>query len=73
VRVVDMDPSLEGRSREVVVKIAADQKPVPPTRQEFERVEFEGLTVTPRTSTMAAAPAGAAAARGWRSRCALPV
>ena len=32
VRVVDMDPALEGRSREVVVKISADRPPVPPTR-----------------------------------------
>src|SRR5215470_6836426 len=47
VRVVDMDPTLEGRSREVVVKIAADRMPVPPTRQPFEPVEFENLTVTP--------------------------
>jgi hypothetical protein len=47
VRVVDMDQALEGRSREVVVKIAADRMPVPPTRAPFEAVEFEGLTVTP--------------------------
>ncbi len=47
VRVVDMDPALEGRSREVVVKIAADRPPVPPTRAPFEPVEFENLTVTP--------------------------
>src|SRR5215470_129031 len=47
VRVVDMDPALEGRSREVVVKIAADRAPVPPTRAPFEPVEFENLTVTP--------------------------
>jgi hypothetical protein len=47
VRVVDMDPSLEGRSREVVVKIAADRMPVPPTRAPFEAIEFENLTVTP--------------------------
>lgn len=47
VRVVDMDPALEGRSREVVVKIAADRAPVPPTRTPFELVEFENLTVTP--------------------------
>ena len=46
-RVVDMDPELEGRSRETVVKIIADRLPVPPTRQPFEPVEFEGLTVTP--------------------------
>jgi hypothetical protein len=46
-RVVDMDPELEGRSREVVVKIIADRAPVPPTRQVFEPVEFDGLLVTP--------------------------
>ena len=47
VRVVDMDPELEGRSREVVVKVLADREPVPPTRTPFELVEFENLTVTP--------------------------
>jgi hypothetical protein len=47
VRVVDLDPELAGRSREVVVKIVADRMPVPPTRQPFEPVEFENLTVTP--------------------------
>lgn len=47
VRVVDMDPELTGRSREVVVKILADRMPVPPTRAPFEAVEFENLTVTP--------------------------
>ena len=46
-RVSDMDPELAGRSRETVVKIIADRMPVPPTRQPFEQVEFEGLTVTP--------------------------
>ncbi len=46
-RVVDMDPDLEGRSREVVVKILADREPAPPTRAPFEAVEFEGLQVTP--------------------------
>ena len=46
-RVADMDPELEGRSREVVVKILADHKPVPPTGQPFEPVEFENLMVTP--------------------------
>jgi hypothetical protein len=34
-------------SRETVVKILADREPVPPTRQPFELVEFEGLQVTP--------------------------
>jgi hypothetical protein len=46
-RVVDMDPDLEGRSRETVVKILGDRMPVPPTRAPFEAVEFEGLVVTP--------------------------
>ena len=46
-RVMDMDPDLEGRSREVVVKIIAERMPVPPTRQPFEPVEFDGLVVTP--------------------------
>ena len=46
-RVSDRDPNLEGRSREVVVKILADRKPVPPTSTPFELVEFEGLLVTP--------------------------
>jgi hypothetical protein len=46
-RVVDMDPELEGRSREVVVKILADREPAPPTRTPFEQVEFESLQVTP--------------------------
>ena len=47
-RVVDMDPELEGRSREVVVKILADRMPAPPTRTPFELVEFENLR-SPRT------------------------
>lgn len=46
-RVMDMDPGLEGRSREVAVKILADVQPVPPTGAMFEPVEFEGLMVTP--------------------------
>jgi len=46
-RVMDMDPDLEGRSREVVVKMITDRMPVPPTRTPFEAVEFEGLVVTP--------------------------
>jgi hypothetical protein len=46
-RVMDMDPALEGRSREVVVKILGDKMPVPPTRAPFEPVEFDGLLVTP--------------------------
>jgi hypothetical protein len=47
VRVVDLDPDLAGRSREVVIKVIADRMPVPPTRAPFEAVEFENLTVTP--------------------------
>ena len=46
-RVVDLDPELAGRSREVVVKILADRMPTPPTRAPFEPVEFDALTVTP--------------------------
>jgi hypothetical protein len=50
-RVSDRDQGLEGRSREVVVKILADRKPVPPTGTAFELVEFEGLQVTPYVDT----------------------
>jgi hypothetical protein len=46
-RVSDRDRGLEGRSREVVVKILADRMPSPPTGTAFELVEFEGLRVTP--------------------------
>ena len=46
-RVMDMDPELDGRSREVAVKILADVQPVPPPGGMFEPVEFEGLVVTP--------------------------
>ncbi|WFE32930.1 MULTISPECIES: transcriptional regulator [unclassified Micromonospora] len=45
-RVMDMDPELGSRSREVAIKILADVQPVPPVGP-FERVEFEGLNVTP--------------------------
>jgi hypothetical protein len=47
VRVIDLDPALEGRSREIVVKVSSDRLPVPPTRTPFEPVQFDGLTVTP--------------------------
>ena len=46
-RVVDMDPELEGRARETMVKIIADREPAPPTRTPFELVEFDNLQVTP--------------------------
>ncbi|GAA0358854.1 plasmid replication, integration and excision activator [Actinoallomurus spadix] len=46
-RVMDMDPELDGRSREIAVKILADVQPVAPTGAPFEPVEFEGMTVTP--------------------------
>src|SRR4051794_6601670 len=45
-RVMDMDPELDGRSREVAVKILADVQPVAPTGAPFEPVEFAGMTVT---------------------------
>ncbi|MEV0128986.1 transcriptional regulator [Dactylosporangium sp. NPDC050688] len=46
VRVMDMDPDLAGRSREVAVKISANVQPVPDGAG-FSPVEFEGMTVTP--------------------------
>ena len=46
-RVSDRDHGLEGRSREVVVKILTDRMPSAPTGAAFELVEFEGLQVTP--------------------------
>ncbi|RVX45455.1 hypothetical protein EDD27_8254 [Nonomuraea polychroma] len=46
-RVMDMDPELGSRSREVSVKILAEVQPVPPTGQMFEPVEFAEMTVTP--------------------------
>ena len=46
-RVADMDPELEERSRETVVKILADRQPSPPTGTSFELVEFDNLQVTP--------------------------
>lgn len=46
VRVMDLDPDLEGRAREVVIKISSPVQPVPPVGA-FQPVEFEGLTVTP--------------------------
>jgi len=61
--VIDLDPALEGRSREVVVKIAADRMPVPPTRQPFEPVEFDNLTVTPYVDTGRCQGRGRCAAR----------
>jgi hypothetical protein len=50
-RVSDMDPELEGRQRETVVKILADRMPAPPTGAPFELVEFDGLQVTPYVDT----------------------
>ncbi|MET7398859.1 transcriptional regulator [Dactylosporangium sp. NPDC005572] len=47
VRVMDMDPDLAGRSREVAVKISAAVQPVPDSGTPFAPVEFEGMTVTP--------------------------
>ncbi|TDC30575.1 transcriptional regulator [Micromonospora sp. KC213] len=45
-RVMDLDPELGARSREVAVKILTDHQPVPPVGA-FQPVEFENLTVTP--------------------------
>jgi hypothetical protein len=46
-RVVHMDPEREGRARETVVKIVADQEPVPPTQTPYGPVDFVGLTAIP--------------------------
>lgn|SRR5487761_1203383 len=46
-RVVDMDPELDGRARETVVKVLADREPAAPTGHPFEQVEFDNLQVTP--------------------------
>ncbi|MTK04427.1 transcriptional regulator [Micromonospora sp. CP22] len=45
-RVMDLDPELGARSREVPIKILTDHQPVPPVGA-FQPVEIEGLTVTP--------------------------
>nr|AAX38993.1 possible regulator pra-like protein [Micromonospora rosaria] len=45
-RVMDMDPELGSRSREVSIKILSNVQPVPPVGP-FQQVEFENLTVTP--------------------------
>ena len=47
VRVMDMDPDLAGRAREVAVKISANVQPVPDSSTPFAPVEFDGMTVTP--------------------------
>ncbi|MER7275853.1 transcriptional regulator [Dactylosporangium sp. NPDC000244] len=47
VRVMDMDPDLAGRAREVAVKVSAPVQPVPESSVPFAPVEFEGMTVTP--------------------------
>jgi hypothetical protein len=62
-RVADMDPELEGRSRETVVKILADRPPSPPTGQPFELVEFDGLQVTPYVDSGRCQGQGRCAAR----------
>jgi len=46
-RVMDMDPELEGRSRETVVKIIADREPTPPTRAAFELVLLKAIGLLP--------------------------
>src|SRR5436305_14344525 len=45
-RVADMDPELEGRSRETVVMIMTDRPPSTPTGDSLELVAFDGLTMT---------------------------
>jgi hypothetical protein len=62
-RVADMDPELEGRSRETVVKILADRQPSGPTGTPFELVEFENLQVTPYVDSGRCQGQGRCAAR----------
>ena len=50
VRVIDADPLARRGKSEVVVKVSADQQPVPPAATQgmpFRPIEFEELTVTP--------------------------
>jgi len=50
VRVIDADPLTRKGKSEVVVKVSADQIPVPPSAtpgMPFRPIEFEELTVTP--------------------------
>jgi hypothetical protein len=50
VRVIDADPLARRGKSEVVVKISADQQPVPPAAipgMPFQPIEFDELTVTP--------------------------
>lgn len=46
VRVHDLDEDLEGKAREVVIKISAPVQPTPPAGA-FQQIEFANLTVTP--------------------------
>ncbi|GGT00107.1 hypothetical protein GCM10010156_67770 [Planobispora rosea] len=46
-RVMDLDPDLGAKSREVAVKILAEVQPVPPTGGMFEQIEFIDMTATP--------------------------
>jgi hypothetical protein len=62
-RVADMDPELEGRSRETVVKILADRPPSPLTGTPFELVEFDNLHVTPYVDSGRCQGQGRCAAR----------
>ena len=50
VRVIDADPAARRGKSEVIVKVSADQQPVPPVAtpgMPFRPIEFEELTVTP--------------------------
>src|ERR1700748_1760698 len=62
-RVADMDPELEGRSRETVVKLLADREPTAPTGIPFELVEFDNLQVTPYVDSGRCQGQGRCAAR----------
>jgi hypothetical protein len=78
VRVMDLDPELGKRARETTVKISGEAPPAPPSGTAFERVEFDGLTVTPYVanngrmaySLRAGAMRGAPAVGGARQKAA---
>ena len=70
-RVADMDPELEGRSRETVVKILTD-RPRPRRPGPLSSWSSSKAFRSPRTWTPEGAKARAGATRGWRSPCGRP-
>jgi hypothetical protein len=58
VRVIDLDPELSGRSREVVVKVIADRMPVPPAFRQPTPPPTGGNPSSPATTTTCHRPYG---------------